>query len=158
MDYMNNRNYEPGISLFICVILISLLLMFCTGVWKTTSYLVDFTLQKQIYVQNRYIIEGIMRLVIKWTISSWIDLHKALQYQNQITYSFYHLPTSIEHLKDYRSYIIIQRNLATDMLYIEVVLSKEQDTILKAHCNLMRSEVFSTSNYYFRVCNWHIGT
>lgn len=151
-----NYNNKPGISILACVLLISTFLLVSIGVWKTTVYLVDFVVQKQVYIQKRYIIEGIMRLVVKDVSLNWQELHQILQQRNkEVTYSIKNLPITIEHLKNCSSNIMIECKTA-DMLEIKIALLRETSCLLNAHCNLARIQKNNTQ-YYFRLQDWYVG-
>lgn len=156
---MNNSTIKPGVSILVFAVLISSFLLVCTACWKTTSYLVDFTLQKQIYTQNRYFMEGIMRWAITWIKSEWDVLDNISHQQKKVTYSLHDWPKSIEHLKDCVPKLSIQNDIP-DTRIIEVTLSGEQINILKAQCKLTRRvlQVADTTEFSFWVHDWHIGS
>ncbi len=156
---MNKKTTKHGVSILVFAVLISSFLLICTGVWKSTTYLVDFALQKQVYIQNRYFLEGVMRWVIRWIQIEWNMLEQMLLSNEKVTYSLKDWPKNSEHLKTYVPKVTIQR-YTPDTYKLKVKLVSEQKCILKATCNLTRHQIHQkgTTEFYFSVHNWNIGT
>jgi len=155
---MNDRAVKPGISILIFVVLISSFLLVCTGVWRTTAYLVNFTLQRQVYIQNRYCIEGVMRWALRWAVSEWDVLGGVLDQKEKIFCSLNNWPFEIEHLKSCKITITI-RSDKPNTCHIEAMLLRDKMVVFKSHCKLFRHSFFSSdaSEYSFLVHDWSSG-
>jgi len=169
---MNTETVRPGVSILVFAILMSSFLLVCTGVWKTTTYLVDFAFQKQVYTQKRYVTEGIMRWICTWAISRWQELEGMLGHRQEITYMLRDVPSIIEHLKEFHIKITIfnlgysERNIAhrgteyeSKDFCIKIVCVKDTFTFFKGQCNITRRVVQSGDFEHtsFWVHDWHIG-
>lgn len=154
---MSNISCKHGMTILIFVVLTGSFLLTCTGVWRTTSYLVDFAFQKQVHYQNRYFIEGIMRWAIRWLVQDWQAVVELLDRKDKITISLEDWPIVIERLVSCSPSLTLERH-RNEGITLEVRGHGALEGLV-GRCTITRlngSEVEATKPIY-TIQHWSVG-
>ncbi|MGE0010313.1 MAG: hypothetical protein AB7F19_07320 [Candidatus Babeliales bacterium] len=62
---MKQNHPQQGSMMLLVVVLMSILLVLCTRMWRSTAYSVDIAVQKQIHMQKKWAVQGILNCGIE---------------------------------------------------------------------------------------------
>jgi len=149
--------YNNGSALILILSFFSIALIICTQVWRSTTYMVELSIQKQDYLQKIMIAEGVFRYMAKYIHTHFLHIVKKLTHFNDgITVELSDWPgTPVA--KKYTPLILIKR-LEDTRIALLVQLHehgvKETVSLLKGDIVLNKVARDKEKKQVFHIENW----
>lgn len=97
-ETMKSNSMKQGSMMLLVVILMSILLVLCTRMWRTTAYVVDISLQKQLHMQKKWALKGILTCGIEAAKTDFNALAEQINEHGSITLLLNSYSFDIPHL------------------------------------------------------------
>lgn len=93
---------QQGSVVLMVVLLMSILLVLCSSMWRTTAYVIDIVVKKQEYMQNKWATRGLLNCGIIACQKDFAAVHKRVSQQGgNISIPLRSYTLSLPQLKNY---------------------------------------------------------
>jgi hypothetical protein len=130
---MKTHINQQGITLLLFAVLISSGMLLCLSAWKATTYFVDFSLEKELYLQNSAYVEGIMRYAVR------VLEPKMWQDNVPVTVTIRELPCMLERFKNIHIELVA-KPAGPVARAVTVTCMQEGVAVARARCVVTRSK------------------
>lgn len=105
-----------GSTMLLVVLLMSVVLVLCTRMWRTTAYVVDIAVKKQEAVQHKWAAQGILQCGVAACRANFNNVYQKVQEQGgSITVPLHSYTFSIPQLKNSTSTITFATHDGTSL-------------------------------------------
>lgn len=108
----------------------SIVLVLCTRMWRSTAYVLDIAVQKQVYLQKKWAVRGILNCGIRACRTDFPALLAYVKERGAITIPITSYTFDIPHLAQY-NFQLIFKEMSTTSLRITAQLLHDKKTILE---------------------------
>lgn len=105
---MKSNSIKQGSMMLLVVVLMSILLVLCTRMWRTTAYVVDISLQKQIHMQKKWALRGILKCGIEAAKKDFSALAQYIKEQGILILPLNSYTFDIPHLRSATFYVVFK--------------------------------------------------
>ncbi len=105
---MKRTALQTGSMMLLVVMLMSIVLALCTRMWRSTAYVVDISVQKQLYMQKKWAVRGLLNCGIHACKTDFSSLLSHIKEQGTITMPITSYTFGIPHFANYTSLLIFK--------------------------------------------------
>lgn len=137
---MKSTVKQTGSMMLLVVMLMSIVLVMCTRMWRSTAYVVDIAVQKQVYLQKKWAVRGLLSCGIRACRTDFSLLQAQIKEQGTITVPIASYIFDQPHLAQYTS-LLIFKGINASTILITAQLREDKKIIIEESIEISTTNV-----------------
>ncbi len=131
---------QTGSMMLLVIMLMSIVLVLCTRMWRSTTYVIDIAVQKQVYMQKKWAVRGLLSCGARACKTDFSLLQAKIKERGTITVPVASYAFDQPHVASYTS-ILIFKGINASTLLVTAQLKEDKKIIIEESLEISTTNV-----------------